>query len=158
MPRWRVFKNNRAFCSKMYALVCAVVEHEWAFCSKGKILLRQGCWHEGAFCTLRNFQKKWISATSFHSLGFVGNFCYLDNWVATLSSNPKGDALLICQCAFRLRRPAQNGYPALGPFFGDLAGVSCCTLEGPGDLWRSGPRSCEDPCEKIRCEDFHEIL
>ena len=43
-------------------------------------------------------------------------------------------AFVRCSCVFRLCRLAQNGCPALGPFYHDLARVSCCTLGGPSDL------------------------
>ena len=58
-------------------------------------------------------------------------------------------AFVRCSCVFRLCRLAQNGCPALGPFYHDLARVSCCTLGGPSDLWRSWQSSCGDPCEKM---------
>ena len=51
--------------------------------------------------------------------------------------------------ACRLRKLAQNGCPALGPLYDDLARVSWFTLGGPSDLWRSWPRSCGGPCENM---------
>ena len=55
----------------------------------------------------------------------------------------------MCMSTAQARANRLSRFSFLLSFYHDLARISCCTFEGRSDIWRSWPRSCGDPCEKM---------